>query len=127
MTLRRRTKYTYDVVKSIHEKCSGFITAQEKLAGELGEVKDLLKRLTCSSDMESVDLQPFFPCSDNETLLHFMSNKDGQYEKRRKAFESLLYSIVTSNTSKKRLFSDALFHNLFSRSCILQHLWPCKG
>ena len=100
---------------------------QEKMASELSEVKDLLKRLACNADMESVDLQPYFPCQDNETLLRFLSNNDGQYEKRRKALDSFLYSIVTSNNSKKRLFSDALFHSLFSREYILNHLWPNKG
>ena len=90
MTLRRRQKNTYDVVKSIHAKCTDIVSNQEKLAGELGEVKDILKRLACNADMESVDLQPFFPCSDNDTIRKFLSNADGMYEKRRKAFDSFL-------------------------------------
>ena len=102
-------------------------TKQDSLARELAEVKGLLKRLACSSDMDTVDLQPYFPCQDNETLLQFMSNNDGQYEKRRKALDGFLYSIVTSNNSKKRLFSDALFHSLFSRDYILSHIWTPKG
>ena len=84
-------------------------------------------RLGCNTDMESVDLQPFFPCEDNQTIMQFMTNSDGCYEKRRKAFESFLYSIATSNKSKKRLFSNALFHSLFVRNYILNHLWPSKG
>ena len=127
VTIRRRQKYTYDAVKSIHSKCNVITANQDKLASELAEVKELLKRLACNTDMESVDLQPFFPCSSNETILEFMSNRDGNYEKRRKAFESFLYSIATSNNSKKRLFSDALFHSLFARNYILSHVWPCKG
>ena len=97
------------------------------MAGELMEVKNLLKRMACNVETESVDLQPFFPCSDNEVLRSFLSNTDGLYEKRRRALDSFLFSIVTSNNSKKRLFSDALFHSLFSRDYILNHLWPSKG
>ena len=127
VTLQRRQKNMYEVLKSVHTKCTDIASNQERLTTELGEIKDLLRRLACNADMESVDLQLFFPCSDNDTILRFMNNADGQYEKRRKALDGFLYSIVTSNNSKKRLFSDALFHSLFSREYILNHLWPSKG
>ena len=127
MTLRRRLRSTYNVVRSVHSKCESLEAQNEKMTNELGEIKELLKKVACNSDMESVDLQPFFPCTSNQTLLTFMSNSDGQYERRRKALESLLYSIATSNNSSKRSFSDALFHSLFARNYILQHQWPTKG
>ena len=125
--MRRRLKYSYEVQKSVHSLCNDISKNQDKLYDEMREIKDVLKKLACENELDSVDLQPFFPCNDSDTLLRFMSNNDGNYEKRRKSFESFLYSIVTSNNTKKRLFSDALFHNLFSRNFILNNLWPCKG
>ena len=111
----------------IRDRCNTISTLQSQHSQDLNEIKGLLNRLACNSDMDSVDLQPFFPVTDNETILRFMSDSDGQYEKRRKAFESFLYSIVSSNPTNKRLFSDALFHNVFARNYIVRHLRPCKG
>ena len=94
------------------------------MTSEVSEIKAMVQKLTVDKEMDYLDMQPYFPCSNNKTLNDFLSNTDGQYDRRRKSFEFMLYGVVTTTTNK-RLFEEALMSCLFTRNYVNTHKWPC--
>ena len=121
--MRRNLKNIGKTVQGNSEKIEYNGAKLDQILKELSEMKPMLTRLTVEKDMDYVDMQKYFPCSSKNTLLAFMSNEDGEYEKRRKSFENMLYCSIT-NPSNKRLFSDTMMSCLFTRSFVNQHKWP---
>lgn len=79
----------------------------------------VLTRLSRSNE----DLTPYFPVSNQEQLLQFMSNADKKFDQRKLALEELLTDAVRMEPDPNS-FSDVLFSVLFKKSYSFNHRWP---
>ena len=76
-------------------------------------------------DMNGVDTSQFFPVTDQKRLLLFLSNYDGDFWRRKVAFEAMLYELATSsNDVNIESFPTSLMNALFSRSYLKDYKWP---
>ena len=69
------------------------------------------------------DTQQVFPVSKQESLVMFMSNWDGEFWRRKTAFEAMLYELATTQTDQK-CFASRLMAKLFARTYIKNYRWP---
>ena len=76
--------------------------------------------------METENIDDMFPIDSMDTIDAFMSNNDGQFVKRKRELEKLIFSVWTPNISRRQ-FSDNLINILFTRKFIATHRWPHIG
>ena len=81
------------------------------------------KRICCELDINTIDITNIFPIDKQETLVMFMSNWDGEFWRRKTAFEAMLYEIATTDSDVK-CFATKLMNKLFTRTYIKNYKWP---
>ena len=97
---------------------------QSKMMLQLDRMEKQLNRLAFNIDMETVDIYSYFPAKNNDMLMQSMSNEDGQFDEKRKQFEYMLYTCITTQKTQKQPFGDALKNLIFSRNYVSTHRWP---
>ena len=86
-------------------------------------MKNNYKRICAKMDMTGMDILEVFPIQDQETLLKFMSNWDGDFLRRKESFEAMLYEIATTS-SEQKCFATRLLKTLFAREYLRDYKWP---
>lgn len=81
------------------------------------------KRMCFFLDMNAPDLTDVFPIKDQKSLMMFLSNFDGDFQRRKTAFEAMLYEVATKEDPTSN-FSTTLMNTLFSRSYLREYKWP---
>ena len=87
-------------------------------------MQNQMTRLAFNIDMDTVDIYIYFPAKDNTMIHNFLSDEDGNFHAKRKQFEYMLYTCITSQKSQKRPFGEALKNTIFSRQYVSTHRWP---
>ena len=75
-------------------------------------------------DMYGVDMADFFPIETQNRLLLFLSNFDGEFWRRKVAFEAMLYELATTEESNNKCFATTLMNALFKRVYLKDYKWP---
>lgn len=73
--------------------------------------------------MLGADVMDIFPIKKMDDLLIFMSNIDGDFKRRKIAFEHMLYQLATKNADQSN-FGTILMHALFERKFLIGLKWP---
>ena len=84
------------------------------------------KRMCFYMDMDSPDISEFFPVTCQKRLLLFLSNYDGEFSRRKIAFEAMLYELATKDDPNNS-FSTSLMNVLFSRAYLREYKWPTSA
>ena len=73
--------------------------------------------------MSGPDISNIFPVNDMEKLSNFMSNCDGEFHRRKLAFEMMLHQLATTKADQKN-FANLFIHALFDRKWLMDVKWP---
>lgn len=125
ITIKRNTKICVQASRLQAERDKLSADKQDKMMGILEELQATVLRLSAKVDMTTkVDIQKYFPVTQDSDLQRFLDKSDGQFHLRREQFENFLYCSVTRTLKLKRPFETSLLATLFSRDFISSHRWP---
>ena len=105
----------------------------EKQVGDLTdmfkELRDDLKLVVQRSTLDKMNINSYFPISNDDSLAEFMSDSDGLFKRRCLQFEEMLLSVCRAPGKGKlttlaiRNFNDQLLTALFTREYCRDHRW----
>lgn len=121
--MKRNCQGTHDTVRFNSQKLVPIDCNTKLILDHVIEIKQDIRRFNFHIKMDMIDMSLYFPLENDASLAEFMA-KDEDWEKRRKGFHHLLYTVVTND---KKKFSGALLHTLFTRDFVRNHKWPIPG
>lgn len=75
--------------------------------------------------MDDKQTTQFFPIPNHETMMKFLKN-DEDFPKRKRDFESILFSVTSEEDLTQRQFQDALQTAILSREYLTNYKWPAQ-
>ena len=127
VTIRRNVRILHDSQQVCEQRNEEMLANQTKIMDQLTRMESQMERLAFNIDMTSIDISGYFPIRNNEMIYAFLSNEDGTLEEKKKLFEYMMYTSVTTLKTMKRAFGESLKTTLFSREYIATHRWPSAG
>lgn len=121
--MRRKIRTLEDLMRGQETKLMSNVDISKNIKSQNDEIINLLKSATCNLLKDSVDIYRYFPAKSNEDINLFLLD-DGNFEKRRRAFENHLVCVAETDPNKWRTFNDTLINVLFSKDMIFSKKWP---
>ena len=79
-------------------------------------------RFNVAMDADGVDIGEYIPFTNNAKVRQFMSNEDGNFNKRKLALYKHVFGAVDLKSHQS--FRDSICRILFDRQYVAHHRWP---